>query len=1156
MRVIAQSKEQPGVFVIGEGPEPRLGDYLWDSKLNKPASQARAYTYVPAFLPPSIERAILVSFTAYLRGESHAASTDAGPRKHHDGRRANAVRDQDRAVVDGGNAGARPRVDPGSPVVRVSQGASVPEARVQSVKGDLPGHEFHGNQYVEGEGGGKERTDEGRGPTLASLNAQADQIIAGLPPKARHVIARDNAVRFLGEKGGFTYDLRGKVPKGGQAISPYKDREHKVDNLTREELMKYEYANRDLLSKPNHYVGGWLNPTDNKVYLDVSIVVHDRKVAEKLATEHGQLAYYDLGSGQTYTVGKADEGTKFVLHALLSKRWAFMKRERKDFNPDQARDETGKWTDGGNTTGERRATADAAIEKFEAVKMPGKQGMSAAKAESSLAELGQFRNASGNKAKLTLEGMEKNVEKYLDSASEAQVAAGQKWYGEAHDYSEGLREKYPSLKLTEAQASMALAACSANQAWDDNYGTPRAIAYSNQTVVEGILEKAEANPVISVGMKEVDDFINFQKKENPGQEVIDLRKANVGGIVRDFTKGEHRLLDLPPKAAWLLGDIKSLPSHAMPVLKMLQGDSVDVALGGNKIRSFYANIMSAGSDVKDRNVTVDLWQVRVALNNPDIKSKYYGKYSSTPAKYNLLAQALRNVADRRGMTPRTLQAITWTSFRTKVDVEKDFEAALKESAKRAKASAQGSLFKSADPETDDEFVDGMKAIYLRNEIRGTDFLADYFQEGSSAVEQTLDKRQAEGATPSPPTKRKLAPIPPGRKFVVHVSPLSITNGQASLVDKGESEGHPFRGNQYTEGQGGGAEPPSRDEAVAARVAANDLKAKYGEAAKARIAARQHMDERIIDMQNEAIKNALTRKDEYGNTEYQIAGKWLQGWEVYGAMNAAEDSEYMARKADYDAKIEASDKAERDFEEADTKAKESERLYARGVPGRIELEKHLSSTPVSHTNRLGGGVSETLLLTFSDGSKAVFKPEEGEPEAMRSAIEHGYQTEREVGAWEVAKLVGLTDLVAPTVERTLRGQRGSLQEFKEGEVAGDLDSADRYDGHENAIRAAVFDYVIGNQDRHAGNWLVEGDDSLHLIDHGLSFPSVKDHRAQGNMDFEDWAQDIKSIPKATLTRYGRAYVDNLDKIEAKLTDLGLPRNSIQALRMRVEDLREE
>ena len=80
----------------------------------------------------------------------------------------------------------------------------------------------------------------------------------------------------------------------------------------------------------------------------------------------------------------------------------------------------------------------------------------------------------------------------------------------------------------------------------------------------------------------------------------------------------------------------------------LHGES-DWASAALKVRSFVANIMG-DTDA----VTVDVWAIRVAT---------MGEQSDAPGirQYREVADAYRTVAAEVGLTPRDLQAITWTT---------------------------------------------------------------------------------------------------------------------------------------------------------------------------------------------------------------------------------------------------------------------------------------------------------------------------------------------------------------------------------------------------------------------------------------------------------------------------------------------------------------
>lgn len=105
--------------------------------------------------------------------------------------------------------------------------------------------------------------------------------------------------------GGFTYHaVTGDTPTSGFALSLHKDRERivdasKVDLVT---LATYARDNDDLLQQPGNYMGGWNNPEDGKVYLDVSTVVQTESEAQVLGARANQLAFFDLKQGKSIPV--------------------------------------------------------------------------------------------------------------------------------------------------------------------------------------------------------------------------------------------------------------------------------------------------------------------------------------------------------------------------------------------------------------------------------------------------------------------------------------------------------------------------------------------------------------------------------------------------------------------------------------------------------------------------------------------------------------------------------------------------------------------------------------------------------------------------------------------------------------------------------------
>ncbi len=138
---------------------------------------------------------------------------------------------------------------------------------------------------------------------------------------------------------------------------------------------------------------------------------------------------------------------------------------------------------------------------------------------------------------------------------------------------------------------------------------------------------------------------------------------------------------------------------------------------------------------------------------------------------------------------------------------------------------------------------------------------------------------------------------------------------------------------------------------------------------------------------------------------------------------------------------------------------------------------------------GKGINEVFLVQQPDGSEAIFKPVYGEAPA-RSGVHAGTYWRREIASSQVAQALGFGDLVPVTGVAKLGASVGSSQAFVPNAVtAKELPLQNKLDGPEDSARAAVFDYLTGNVDRHDGNWMIDQTGKMKLIDNGLAFPSA-------------------------------------------------------------------
>ena len=297
-------------------------------------------------------------------------------------------------------------------------------------------------------------------------------------------------------------------------------------------------------------------------------------------------------------------------------------------------------------------------------------------------------------------------------------------------------------------------------------------------------------------------------------------------------------------------------------------------------------------------------------------------------------------------------------------------------------------------------------------------------------------------------------------------------------------------------------------------------------------------------------------------------------------NAAQEHEMKAAK--YNGKIgDPKDKVDPDGLRVnnavkaidDARAEEKNRPPATPVsvsPDALKREAELSTTPAVKAGEVpdGGGVqddhvSQIFLITTSDGKKHVFKPASGERGfyGCSEEPEKGKDARREVAAYNVAKVVGMTDLVPVTVMRdqpkikTPDGRYevsglGSAQDFCGGCKKGGR-AQNRWDSEKDAERCAAFDYVMGLADRHAGNWLIDKDGArdgkIHLIDHGWSLPD----RPGTSIDSRGFIGHANSERTPIAADTKKAWAGKWDQIQNGLEKVGIGPKAIAMCKKRYD-----
>lgn len=230
------------------------------------------------------------------------------------------------------------------------------------------------------------------------------------------------------------------------------------------------------------------------------------------------------------------------------------------------------------------------------------------------------------------------------------------------------------------------------------------------------------------------------------------------------------------------------------------------------------------------------------------------------------------------------------------------------------------------------------------------------------------------------------------------------------------------------------------------------------------------------------------------------------------------------------------------------------LTGKQPPNAASSVRSIDQSSVKSDNKLDKGgvnVSRVVEIEDADGTvnKYCFKPDDGEDPRVHPAYQ-GHQSTNEVAASVVDEAMGL-DMVAKTEMAEIGGKKGSLQKWinDNAEKAGDMvewdeqgnKTVDRLAGAEGTSDMMYFDALIGNTDRHMGNYLVK-DNKIKLIDNGMSMAD--------NQEYGDPALRYRTLEHADratrmMTKMSPKFKGSLDKLmsnreetDAKLAAAGV------------------
>jgi hypothetical protein len=155
----------------------------------------------------------------------------------------------------------------------------------------------------------------------------------------------------------------------------------------------------------------------------------------------------------------------------------------------------------------------------------------------------------------------------------------------------------------------------------------------------------------------------------------------------------------------------------------------------------------------------------------------------------------------------------------------------------------------------------------------------------------------------------------------------------------------------------------------------------------------------------------------------------------------------------------------------------------------QVEKNLQTGAISNTKALGGGITETFVMDV-DGVKGVFK-------------KMSNRAKQEVTAYQIDRALGF-GIVPPVVMRKVDvgtgEEQGSIMYFVEGKTAVAHIGAVQWRrwkqekpgkfNYNDMAKITAFDFVIGNQDRHPGNVIVDKNGRSWAIDNAFAFGKAK------------------------------------------------------------------
>lgn len=195
----------------------------------------------------------------------------------------------------------------------------------------------------------------------------------------------------------------------------------------------------------------------------------------------------------------------------------------------------------------------------------------------------------------------------------------------------------------------------------------------------------------------------------------------------------------------------------------------------------------------------------------------------------------------------------------------------------------------------------------------------------------------------------------------------------------------------------------------------------------------------------------------------------------------------------------------------------------------QKEEFLLKAKITQVKEAAKGVTGTSRVTLSDGTLT-------HDASVQTIDDYKTQFLNEVGfkdtykfniaGWRLARLLGIDDMVPPSVKRSFQGHAASFTWWEDNIKMDEVErrakniqppDADAWNKENNVMQ--VFDQLIYNMDRNQTNMLIDDKGHLWLIDHSRAFrvhKSLKDPSVLKSVDRNMLAK-MKLLDEPTLAK---------------------------------------